>query len=109
MRTVKQINFHASFLPWFSLSIVYCSSRKKSSYGSPSHSSDQPSRGRRQEGGDFRSAPLSPEGPGSLLLVWDSVRSLQGWEKEWRCLRAEGTLCWASPQGKRERTLPEPA
>lgn len=35
MRTVKQINFHASFLPWFSLPIFYRSSGRKSSYGSP--------------------------------------------------------------------------
>lgn len=34
MRIVKQINFHASFLPWFPLSIFYHSSRRRRSHGS---------------------------------------------------------------------------
>lgn len=39
MRIVKQINFHASFLPWFQPSIFYHSSRRKRSHGSLGHCS----------------------------------------------------------------------
>ena len=37
MRIVKQINFHASFLPWFLLSIFYRSNRRERSCGSLGH------------------------------------------------------------------------
>jgi len=37
MRIVKQINFHASFLPWFPLSIFYCSNRRERNCGSLGH------------------------------------------------------------------------
>lgn len=37
MRIVKQINFHASFLPWFPLSIFYRSNRRERSCGSLGH------------------------------------------------------------------------
>lgn len=37
MKIVKQINFHASFLPWFLLSIFYHSSRRERSHGSLGH------------------------------------------------------------------------
>ena len=46
MRIVKQINFHASFLPWFPLSIFYRSSRRERSCGSLGHCPRHHLRGR---------------------------------------------------------------